>query len=118
MPIRIKRIYEEPQPDDGFRVLVDRLWPRGISKQRASTDIWLKDIAPSSELRQWFGHRVDRFDAFARQYEAELDDNPAVHQLRAIVSAHPTVTLLYGAKEETANNAVVLAGYLTAEDKS
>jgi uncharacterized protein YeaO (DUF488 family) len=112
MHVQIKRIYDEPQADDGFRVLVDRLWPRGVSKERAAIDLWMKEVAPSSELRTWFGHRPDRFADFAARYVAELNDNPAVAQLVKLVAQNPTVTLLYGAKDKTVNHAVVLAEYL------
>jgi uncharacterized protein YeaO (DUF488 family) len=112
MTIRTKRIYDEPGPADGFRVLVDRLWPRGVSRERASIDLWLKEVAPSSDLRTWFGHRPERFADFAARYAAELDGNPAVDQLRQLVASNPTVTLLYAAKDEAANQAVVLAEYL------
>ena len=113
MRVRIKRVYDSPDPDDGYRVLVDRLWPRGISKARAAVDLWCKDIAPTCDLRTWFDHRSDRYDEFAARYVGELSTNPAVGALREIVAANPTVTLLYGAKEETVNHAVVLADYLT-----
>ncbi len=113
MTIRTKRIYERTGREDGLRVLVDRLWPRGLSKEDASIDLWLKDVAPSNELRRWFGHRPDRFPSFAEKYAAELDDNPAVDELRALVAATETVTLLYGAKDETHNQARVLADYLS-----
>jgi uncharacterized protein YeaO (DUF488 family) len=112
MTIRTKRIYDEPGPADGFRVLVDRLWPRGVSRERASIDLWLKEVAPSSDLRTWFGHRPERFADFAARYAAELDGNPAVDQLRQLVASNPTVTLLYAAKDEAANQAIVLAEYL------
>jgi uncharacterized protein YeaO (DUF488 family) len=112
MDLRTKRIYDAPDPADGYRVLVDRLWPRGVTKQRAAIDLWLKEVGPSSDLRKWFGHRPDRFAIFTVRYTGELDDNPAVDQLRQIVVSHPTVTLLYGAKDETVNHAVVLADYL------
>lgn len=111
--IRIRRVYEEPSADDGLRVLVDRLWPRGRSKQSARVDVWLKDIAPSKNLRTWFGHIPERFDEFAARYRAELDTNPeAVSRLRGLISDHPCVTLLYGAKDNEHNNAVVLRDYL------
>ena len=111
--IRIRRVYEEPSADDGLRVLVDRLWPRGRSKQSARVDVWLKDIAPSKNLRTWFGHIPERFDEFAARYRAELDTNPeAVSRLRGLISDHPRVTLLYGAKDNEHNNAVVLRDYL------
>jgi uncharacterized protein YeaO (DUF488 family) len=108
----IKRIYEPPSPDDGYRVLVDRLWPRGVSKDEAHLDLWLKDVAPTSELRVWFGHRPDRFPEFTARYTAELNTNPATDRLSRIGQAHPTVTLLYAAKSHTINHAVVLAGHL------
>ena len=111
--IRIRRVYEEPSADDGLRVLVDRLWPRGRSKQSARVDVWLKDIAPSKNLRTWFGHIPERFDEFAARYRAELDTNPeAVNRLRGLIADHPRVTLLYGAKDNEHNNAVVLRDYL------
>lgn len=111
--IRIRRVYEEPSADDGLRVLVDRLWPRGRSKQSARVDAWIKDIAPSKDLRTWFGHIPERFDEFATRYRAELDANPeAVCRLRELIAGHPRVTLLYGAKDNEHNNAVVLRKYL------
>jgi uncharacterized protein YeaO (DUF488 family) len=80
----VKRVYEDPSLDDGYRVLVDRLWPRGVSKERAQLDEWLKEVAPSTELRQWFNHEAPRFEEFAARYDAELEQNPAVERLRAI----------------------------------
>ncbi|BCJ55153.1 hypothetical protein Asp14428_66280 [Actinoplanes sp. NBRC 14428] len=113
MGVGVKRVHDEPVADDGFRVLVDRLWPRGISKERARLDRWLKEVAPSTELRTWFHARPDRFDEFAARYEAELRDNPAVGELREIVAAHPVVTLLYAARApHDRNHAVVLARHL------
>lgn len=103
---KIKRVYDAPLPDDGFRVLVDRLWPRGISKQQLKADLWLKEIAPSNELRGWFGHDPARFEEFEKRYRHELKDNPALAQLRQIKK--PVVTLLFGAKDEEHNQAVVL----------
>ena len=108
----IKRVYEPSSADDGFRVLVDRLWPRGVSRERAALDLWLKEIAPSTELRVWFDHQQDRFPEFVRRYTAELDANPAVEQLRESIAAHPVTTLLFGAKSPTLNEAAVLAEYL------
>ncbi|MNE29825.1 hypothetical protein D3C80_1233160 [compost metagenome] len=111
-PIGIKRAYEPASPLDGQRVLVDRLWPRGLSKERAAIDLWLKAIAPSTGLRQWFGHEPERWGEFQRRYHAELDANgEAVGQLEALIRAGKT-TLIYGAKDETHNDAVVLAVYL------
>ncbi|PRX90744.1 DUF488 domain-containing protein [Allonocardiopsis opalescens] len=116
MGFHIKRVYDEPDSGDGFRVLVDRLWPRGLSKDRAALDLWLKDVAPSPELRTWFGHRADRFAEFAERYTAELDRNPAVDRLREAARAHPAVTLLYGAKDPEVNHAAVLARFLGGRD--
>ncbi|MGN0109552.1 MAG: DNA-3-methyladenine glycosylase [Bifidobacterium sp.] len=111
--VRIRRVYEEPSADDGLCVLVDRLWPRGRSKQSAHVEVWIKDIAPSKELRTWFGHIPERFDEFATRYRAELDANPEpVSRLRELIAGHPRVTLLYGAKDTEHNNAVVLRKYL------
>jgi len=113
MTLRTKRIYDDPEPGDGCRVLVDRLWPRGVSKDRATLDRWLKEVAPSPELRTWFGHRADRFAEFAERYTAELAANPAVAELRALLRAHPAVTLVYGARDTEVNHAVVLAEVLS-----
>lgn len=110
--IAVKRIYEPPSPSDGQRVLVDRIWPRGLSKAHAALRLWLKDIAPSDELRKWFGHEPARWAEFRRRYGAELDRNEeAVRQLRALLR-DGKVTLLYGAHDEVHNNAVALAEYL------
>jgi uncharacterized protein YeaO (DUF488 family) len=107
--IRVKRVYEPPAPDDGARVLVDRLWPRGVSKARAALMLWLKDIAPSAELRQWFGHDPVRWREFARRYQAELAANPAaVAQLAKLIEGG-RVTLVYGARDIAHNEAIVLA---------
>jgi len=108
----IKRIYDEPADDDGCRVLVDRLWPRGVSKERAGLKLWLKEIAPSPPLRQEFGHMKERFDDFRGQYEAELEQNPAVGQLLELAAREGKVTLLYGAKDPEVNHARVLLEFL------
>ena len=115
MGFLVKRVYDDPAPGDGFRVLVDRLWPRGLSKEHAALDLWLKDVAPSPELRTWFDHREDRFAAFAKRYVAELGSNAAVGTLREADRDHPTVTLLYGARSPEVNHAVVLARFLGRE---
>jgi uncharacterized protein YeaO (DUF488 family) len=107
MPVKIKRIYEPPAPDDGQRVLVDRLWPRGVSRADAHVDVWLKDVAPSEALRRWFGHKIDRWADFQERYVAELKTNPAFDELRRLTRT-PT-TLLYGAKDLAHNQAQVLA---------
>lgn len=104
----IKRVYDAPSPDDGFRVLVDRLWPRGLSKEKAAVDLWLKDVAPSTELRTWFNHDPEKWDEFVTRYHAELKDNPAVAELRRAIKEHGRVTLLYGAHDEKHNQAVAL----------
>jgi uncharacterized protein YeaO (DUF488 family) len=112
MSIRLKRAYEPADPQDGYRVLVDRLWPRGVSKQKAAIDLWAKEVAPTPQLREWFGHDPARFAEFRMRYIAELDVNDAVRDLRDLASEHPVVTLVYGAKDEVHNHAVVLAEYL------
>jgi uncharacterized protein YeaO (DUF488 family) len=111
-PIRIKRVYDPPHASDGTRVLVDRLWPRGLRKEDAALTCWVKDIAPTRELRQWFGHDPGRYDEFARRYRAELAGNEAaVAQLEGLLR-HGPVTLLYAAHDERHNHALVLADYL------
>jgi uncharacterized protein YeaO (DUF488 family) len=108
--IALKRIYEPYEKDDGFRVLVDRLWPRGISKQKAHLDLWLKDIGPSNELRQWFGHREDRWAEFKKRYGQELRaKKEELAQLASLAEEHSKLTLLYGARDQEHNEAVVLA---------
>ena len=112
--IAVKRIYDAPEKSDGQRVLVDRIWPRGVAKKNAALTLWLKDIAPSDELRKWFGHEPERWAEFRRRYGAELDRNKeAVAELRGLLG-EGKVTLLYGAHDEVHNNAVALAGYLQA----
>lgn len=115
MTVRTKRVYEPAEEQDGFRVLVDRLWPRGVSKEAAHVDLWLRDVAPSTDLRRWFHHEERLFDEFAERYRAELDARgDAVAELRDVVGQHPVVTLVYGAKDEEHNQAVVLRDYLAA----
>jgi uncharacterized protein YeaO (DUF488 family) len=109
--IQLKRAYLPATPEDGYRVLVDRLWPRGVSKEKEQLDLWLKEIAPSKELRQWFHHESAKFPEFKEKYTAELhqaEASAAFEQLIEIVQKHPTVTLVYGAKNQVENNAVVL----------
>jgi DNA-3-methyladenine glycosylase len=113
MSISIKRIYDDPSELDGYRVLVDRLWPRGVSKERAALDMWLKDVAPSSSLRTWFGHKPENFTEFKARYEVELENNPAVAQLKSEIKKHEVVTLLYGAHDPIVNHAQVLLEYLS-----
>lgn len=112
MAIKLKRAYAPPGPDDGQRILVDRLWPRGISKDTARIDLWLKEVAPSNELRTWFGHDPARWDEFKQRYHRELEGKPdALAQLAAEIRRSP-VTLVYGAKDEAHNNAVALKEYI------
>jgi uncharacterized protein YeaO (DUF488 family) len=112
MTIRIKRVYEPPANDYGQRVLVDRIWPRGVSRESAALDLWLKDIAPSTLLRKWFGHDPSRFAAFRDRYRQELEENPqSVAELATLVKKGDVV-LLYSAHDEKNNQAVVLAEYL------
>lgn len=110
--VKTKRIYDPPETSDGSRVLVDRIWPRGVSKDEAKLDLWLKDAAPSTDLRKWFGHDPERWEEFQRRYRAELRDNDeALAPLRKLIEDGP-VTLLYGAHDEAHNNAVALREYL------
>jgi uncharacterized protein YeaO (DUF488 family) len=112
--VTLKRIYEPPSPDDGRRILVDRLWPRGVSKAKAHIDAWMKDVAPSAELRRWFDHRPERWPEFRRRYIDELKSNANLRALRDVAAAEP-VTLLYAARDTTHNEAVVLAEQLSAD---
>ena len=112
MPILLKRVYENPSKRDGFRVLVERLWPRGISKERAQVDLWLKDIAPSSELRKWFGHDSRRWDEFKKRYFAELIQQEALLVDLLTRAKKAPVTFVFASKEERYNNAVALKEYL------
>jgi DNA-3-methyladenine glycosylase len=110
---KIKRVYEDAEPGDGFRVLVDRLWPRGVKKDKV--DLWLKEIGPSNELRNWFHHEPRKFGDFARKYRVELKANPAVAELRKLGREHKIITLLYGARDTENNQAVVLRKHLSAK---
>lgn len=113
MNISIKRVYLPAEDGDGYRVLVDRLWPRGIKKENARVDLWAKTLAPSAELRKWFNHIPERFEEFAKKYVAELKSNPDVEPVIEQLRQHDKVTLLYGAKDEQHNNAVVLLHLLS-----
>jgi uncharacterized protein YeaO (DUF488 family) len=110
--IKIKRAYEPPSPKDGRRILVDRLWPRGLRKDAASLDLWSKDIAPTTSLRTWFDHRADRFAEFKQRYRDELKSNPAVTEVLRQIGRRNT-TLVYAAHDPAVNHAVVLAAFLT-----
>lgn len=111
--LKIKRVYLKPTASDGCRVLVDRLWPRGLSKQAAAVDHWLRDIAPSTALRKWYGHEPERWSGFRRRYAAELKrQKDALVALRTLLKEHAVVTLLFSSKEEKRNNATALKAYL------
>jgi uncharacterized protein YeaO (DUF488 family) len=110
--VRFKRIYEPLAASDGKRILVDRLWPRGIKREEARIDIWLKEVAPSDALRRWFAHDPGRWPEFRARYIAELRHNSAVSELQAIAAKNTTVTLLYAAKDKLRNNAAVLRDFL------
>lgn len=117
MEIHIKRIYENADPSDGKRILVDRLWSRGISKENAHLDLWLKEVAPSTELRKWFHTATpDHWEEFKRRYLNELETNSAVEELQYIAVKH-TVTLLYSAKDVEHNHAIILRDYLLEKEK-
>lgn len=109
--LTIKRVYEKAAKNE-YRILVDRLWPRGVTKERAAIDLWLKDVAPSTELRKWFGHDPIRFSEFRSRYTEELTQNSAVTTVIDILAEHEQVTLIYAAKSETINHAIVLKEYL------
>lgn len=113
MDVRVKRVYDDPDPSDGARVLVDRLWPRGVSRDRARLDLWARDVAPSHALREWFGHDPKRYTEFVRRYHAELEDKAELlAELRELGTQKRTLTLLYSARDEQHNQAVVLGEYL------
>jgi uncharacterized protein YeaO (DUF488 family) len=111
--VRLKRAYDPAGPDDGMRILVDRLWPRGLSREEARVDQWLKGVAPSTELRRWFGHDPAKWPEFRNRYMAELAHNPALEELRGLVHHNRHVTLLFGARDTEHNNAVVLRDLCT-----
>jgi len=109
MQVAIKRAYDAPDPKDGYRVLVDRLWPSGIKKENAEIDLWLKEVAPSTKLRTWFGHDPAKWEEFKKKYEDELKDNETWEELQILAKAKAKITLVYAAKDEEHNQAVVLA---------
>lgn len=115
--IRIKRTYDPPARADGRRILVERLWPRGMKKEALAADAWMKEVAPSTKLRKWFDHRVERWDEFRRRYRAELDANPASWEPILEAAEPGTVTLLYSARDTAHNGAVVLRDYLSDRTK-
>jgi uncharacterized protein YeaO (DUF488 family) len=115
MDIKIKRVYEKPDEKDGFRILVDRLWPRGLTKEKAAVDLWLKDIAPSTELRKWFNHDPDKWKEFQKRYLNELKENKDAVAVLKDHLIQKTVTLLYAAKDSDHNEALVLSNLFEAE---
>src|SRR5690625_2869109 len=112
MAVKIKRIYEDVDQQDGIRILIDRLWPRGISKEKAKLDDWLKEIAPSDELRKYFGHQPEKFEVFKKRYQQELNTGEALeayYKLKTIMTTtEKNITLIYAAKDEIYNNAQIL----------
>jgi uncharacterized protein YeaO (DUF488 family) len=110
--IQLKRVYEEPSDKDGMRVLVERLWPRGLTKERAAVDLWLKDVAPSPELRKWFGHDPARWEQFQERYQKELRKQEDAVQLLKQKGKEGTVTLVYAARDEEHNGALALKRFL------
>lgn len=116
MKVMLKRAYELPSATDGQRILVDRLWPRGVAKAKAKIDLWLKDVAPSTELRQWFGHEPDKWHEFKKRYCVELKSNPALSELQEL-SRHGDITLIYAARDQSNNEAVVLKQILDGNPK-
>lgn len=111
--VKLKRVYEPPGAGDGYRVLVDRLWPRGISKEKGRVDLWLKDVAPSDDLRKWFSHDPEKWEEFQRRYRAELKSKPEPLQtLKKLAKEKKVLTLIYAASDPTHNNAVALTGML------
>lgn len=112
MPIHIKRIYEPATAKDGYRILVDRLWPRGMKKEDAQIDKWLKEVAPSTELRQWIHAQPGKWKSFISKYQSELKGSDALKELKDDIKKHKTVTLLYAAKDEEQNHAIVLRDFI------
>ena len=111
--IQIKRVYEQRGEEDGYRILIDRLWPRGVSKEKAGVDLWLKEIAPSTELRKWYGHDPEKWNEFKKRYRKELADNKElIKQIADLEKEHGKVTLLFAAKEKEYSQAVVLIDLL------
>ena len=111
--LRLKRVYEKAASNDGYRILVDRLWPRGVTKVAARVDLWFKDIAPSPALRTWFGHDPERWDEFRERYFAELEKRPNdVVRLRDLIAAHPVTTLVYAAKDPEHTHALALKDFV------
>jgi uncharacterized protein YeaO (DUF488 family) len=113
MKIHLKRIYDKPDVEDGLRVLVERLWPRGLSKKDAKVDLWMKEAAPSTELRKWFGHDASKWKEFRKRYYEELDNNPdVVEKLQGILKRDEQVTFVFASRERKYNNSAALKEYL------
>lgn len=114
--IKLKRIYEEPSDADGYRIFVDRLWARGVKKEKAAIDLWLKDITPSPELRRWYSHDPEKFEEFSKSYRDELEQNPEpVEKVLALEEEHETITLLYAARDTKHSHALVLQDFLRSK---
>jgi len=110
--VKIKRAYEPPEKADGFRILVDRLWPRGIKKEELQYNVWLKDIAPTAELRKWFGHKPEKWEGFKERYMNELKRSAAKEELINLCKQHKRITLVYSAKDEEHNQAAVIKAFI------
>lgn len=117
MNIKLKRIYEPKENADGLRILVDRLWPRGIKKEEANVDMWMKDIAPSSTLRKWFAHDATKWNTFKTKYKAELKQSKNIENLLSSLQQHKTITLVYAAKDTKHNHAIVIKEFLEQFEK-
>lgn len=115
--IKLKRVYEEPSKEDGLRILVERLWPRGLTKERAAVDLWLKDVAPSKELRTWFGHDPTKWEQFCKRYWAELKTKQDLISFLKGKSKETTLTLVYATRDEKHNSAVALKTFLEGHDE-
>jgi len=115
MKVKVKRIYEKLETSDGYRILVDRLWPRGIKKEIAQIDTWMKDVAPSTTLRKWFAHDPEKWPDFVSRYKKELHGSMAFSELMTLVKKHKTVTLLFSASDEAHNQAVALKKFVEEE---
>ncbi len=116
--VKTKRVYDGPSPQDGYRVLVDAVWPRGLTKQKAKVDVWLKDLGVSSDLRKWFAHDPRKWLQFKQRFYAELESKQeTMARLSEIIDDHRTVTLLYGSRERTLNNAAALQEYIASKQR-
>jgi uncharacterized protein YeaO (DUF488 family) len=116
--IKIKRIYSQPAKEDGYRILIDRLWPRGMTKENAKIDLWLKEVAPSDDLRKWFHRDPEKWEEFRSKYENELKTKQdLLHKIKQFEKQKGTITLLYSARNEKRNNAVALSGFLEKQNR-